>query len=218
MAKTRTGNHIFLIRCWSLTWRGSDHDDGEMSATALSTGGLDKILTREVTIRYRASFLICCFICSVCGGSSCDERSDKYRAQQACDLRGFYNAALLLSFKVLKLWCGGSSCDYDTLQIFLMAECLIVGGKWARLSDGWKSLYVLTVIDSSLLWCCHCGCTCCPFHSICYTCYGLQRMTRQLTEDSFLTCVSQQVLSQFILIGAPVSCHDNQRNIETRES
>lgn len=149
MGKTRTGNHIFLIRCWSLTRRGSDRDDGEMSATALSTGGLDKILTREATIRYMASFLICCFICSVCGGSSCDERSDKYRAQRACDRRGFYNAALLLSFKVLKLWCGGSSCDYDTLQIFLMAECLIVGGGVSCLSDGWKSLYVLTVIDPS---------------------------------------------------------------------
>lgn len=74
-----------------------------------------------------ASFLIFYFICSVCGGSSRDERSDKYGAQQACDLPGFFNAALLLSFKLLKLWCGGSLCDYDTLQIFLMAEYLILG-------------------------------------------------------------------------------------------
>lgn len=112
------------------SWSGADPLHGEDQTTtaerwarrALSTGGLDKILTREATIRYMASFLICYFICSVCGGSSCDERSDKYWAQQACDLRGFFNAALLLSFKILKLWSGGSLWLWHLADISNLGE------------------------------------------------------------------------------------------------
>lgn len=63
--KTGTGNRILLI--------GADHLHGEdqtkaedrLAGFAVSPGVLDKILTQAVRIRYKPSFLICDFICSV---------------------------------------------------------------------------------------------------------------------------------------------------------
>lgn len=72
--QTRAGNHIFLIGPDLLL---AEEEIGRWAGLAVSAGVLDKVLSREATIRYAPPFLIFHFICSVCGGSSSDWGSDK---------------------------------------------------------------------------------------------------------------------------------------------
>lgn len=73
--RDKSWKSYLLDWCRSRPRRGGDREMSRIGC--LSAGVLDKVLSREATIRYEPPFLIFHFICSVCRGSSSDWGSDK---------------------------------------------------------------------------------------------------------------------------------------------